>query len=154
MLQRSISPPFYLRLLFAGSLLLHAGCAIFATRPVQEMADTAAALRAAREVQADTLVPELYRRAAEEFLKAKNEYKFKNFNLAKEYAEKARKFAEEAEYQSIRQGVSRSESPFADPMQQGIQSDPPPERMKSPPPPYPYPTPEPSSVDPAPPAGG
>src|SRR4051794_8128144 len=64
-------------------------CSVLATRPTQEMSDAAAALRAAREVQADTLAPELYRQASEWFFKAKKEYKFKNFALAGTYVEKA-----------------------------------------------------------------
>lgn len=94
------------------------GCAIIATRPVQEMSDTAAALRAAREVQADSLAPELYRQAFEWFSRAKREYKFKNFSLAREYASKSRTLAERAEFEAIRGGGTRQEGgggpdPFA-----------------------------------------
>jgi uncharacterized membrane protein len=41
--------------LLASALALAAstGCSLFSTRPVQTMADTAASLRAAREVEAD-----------------------------------------------------------------------------------------------------
>lgn len=71
------------------------------------MSDTAAALRAAREAQADTLSPELYREANDWWLKARQEYKFKNFGLAEEFAEKARVSAEQAEYNAIKQGAAR-----------------------------------------------
>lgn len=114
-------------------------CSIFATRPVQEMSDTSAALRAAKEVQAETLSPELFRQANEWFFKAKREYKFKNFKLAQEYAEKARIFAEQAEFESIRNGGNRTElipDPLANPAlgpSQPIDSAP----QK----PYAYPTP-------------
>ena len=84
-------------------------CAIVQTRPVQEMSDTAASIRAAREVQADTLSPELFRQANEFFFKAKNEYKIKNFLAAKQFAQKARYYAEKAEFESIRGGGTRSE---------------------------------------------
>src|SRR4051812_24234163 len=57
------------------------GCSLLATRPLQEMSDTSAAIRAAKEVQADTLSPEFYRQSNEWFFKAKHEYKFKNFLL-------------------------------------------------------------------------
>src|SRR5690348_10262313 len=80
-------------ILFGAGLL---GCSIFARRPVQEMSETGAAIRAAKEVQADTLAPEFFRQANEWFFRAKHEYKFKNFHLAKEYADKARMFAEKA----------------------------------------------------------
>jgi hypothetical protein len=96
-------------------------CSIMKTRPVQKMSDTSAAIRAAREVQADTLAPELFRQANEWFIKARNEYKFKNFDLAEEYIDKARKYAEQAEFESIRAGASRTDAnapsdPMADPM--------------------------------------
>lgn len=75
------------------------------------MSDTAAALRAAREVQADTLAPELYRQASALFFKAKQEYKIKNFLQAKELALQAQKLAEEAEFEALRSGgLRQSES--------------------------------------------
>lgn len=73
------------------------------------MSDTGAALRAAKEVQADTLAPELYRQANEWFLKARREYKFKNFKDAKDNAAKARKFAEQAEFEAIKNGGNRTD---------------------------------------------
>lgn len=95
---------------FVGlSALFWVGCSIFATRPVQEMSYGLAAIKAAKEVQADTYAPELFRLANEWFFRAKNEYKFKNFKLAKEYADKARHFAEQAEFESVRGGAVRSE---------------------------------------------
>lgn len=94
------------------------------------MSDTAVAIRAAREVQADTLAPELFRQSNEWFSKAKNEYKFKNFKQAKEYSDKARFFAEQAEFEAIRNGGNRSDMAPPDP------GAPPP-----PPAPYDYPTP-------------
>lgn len=78
------------------------------------MADTSTAIRAAREVQADTLAPELFRIANEWFFRAKNQYKFKNFKLAKEYAEKARRYAEEAEFVAIQAGASRVDLSYSD----------------------------------------
>src|SRR5690348_3640000 len=81
-------------------LLFLFGCSIIATRPVQEMSDATAAIRAAKEVQADTLAPEYYRQSNEWFFRAKHEYKFKNFKLAKEYADKARYLAEQAEFEA------------------------------------------------------
>lgn len=86
-------------------------CAVAATRPVQEMSDTGAALKAAKEVSADTLAPELYRQANEWFAKARNEYKLKNFKQAKDYADRSRRFAEQAEFESIKNGGNRQEVP-------------------------------------------
>ncbi len=113
-----------------------ASCSLFKTRPVQDMSDTNAAIHAAKEVQADTLAPELYRQANEWFFRARKEYKFKNFALAEEYAQKARIFAEQAEFESIRNGGSRTENvpdplanapaaaPYAYPTPQGTPADP------------------------------
>ena len=103
---------------FASVLIFSAiqACAITATRPVQEMSDTSASIRAAREVQADTLAPELFRQSNEWFLRARNEYKIKNFDLAKQYADKSRRFAEQAEFESLRNGGNRKEVQVTDPM--------------------------------------
>lgn len=111
----------FIRFVF-GLLLSFAfsSCAIFATRPVQEMANTQVAIRAAKEVQADTLAPDLYRQSNEWFFKAKREYKLKNFSFAKDYAEKARRFAEEAEFQAIQNGGNRT-GVTAPPLEGGAQ---------------------------------
>ena len=84
------------------------GCAITAIRPVQEMSNTTAALRAAKEVQADILAPELYRQANEWYLNANREYRLKNFKEAGEYSTKARRLAEQAEFLAIRNGGARN----------------------------------------------
>ena len=130
-------------------LVMVTGCAIFASRPVQEMSDTGAAIRAAREVQADILAPELYRQSNEWFFKAKREYKFKNFDLARNYADKARFYAENAEFEAIRNGGNRTEAGTTDPMASGINGPPAP-TTNAPTPtstPYNYPTPQGTSAD-------
>src|SRR5271170_5746966 len=99
---------FLLKSLILILVLSSISCSVFATRPVQDMSDTEAALRAAKEVQADTLAPELYRQANEWFFKSKHEYKFKNFDLARTYSDKARLFAEDAEFEAIRNGGNRN----------------------------------------------
>lgn len=124
------------------------------------MADTAAAIRAAREVHADELSPDLYRRANEFFFKAKREYKFKNFKEAKLLAEQARKLAEQAEFDAAKSGATRSESDSADayndmpgePTSNGNQAADPSVRPPGAPKPetkepYVYPTPEPTPAD-------
>lgn len=126
-----------------------AGCAVFTGRPVQEMADTAAALRAAREVQADTLAPELFRQASEWYQTAKNEYKLKNFEAARDAANKSRRYAETAEFEAIKSSGVRSDvnipDPIADtnplPGQGDVPTAAPPAAA---PPPYPYPSPTPT----------
>ncbi len=126
------------------ALVAASACSVFATRPVQEMSDTASALRAAREVQADTLTPELFRQASEWFYKARKEYKFKNFKLAKDYAAKSRRLAEQAEFESIRIGGNRTEVASDPNAGLGLPPPPPPPPAapEVAPSPYPYPTPQ------------
>jgi hypothetical protein len=72
-------------------------------------------LRAALEVNADLLAPELYRLASETALSARREYRLKNFMEAKKYADLARGHAERAEFEAIRNGARREAVP-ADPL--------------------------------------
>jgi hypothetical protein len=106
----------------AIALLGVAGCSLFVTRPVQEMSDTNAAIKAAKEVQADVKSPELYRQANEWFLRAKAEYKLKNFDIALDDARKARHFAEEAEFEVIKNGGTRGDD--QQPIDQSAQAQP------------------------------
>jgi hypothetical protein len=85
------------------------GCAVTATRPVQEMYYADAALRAARDLHADTLVPELYRAASEAHSKAKREYRLKSFEKAKDFAVRAMRLAEKAEFEAYRLGGATPE---------------------------------------------
>jgi hypothetical protein len=71
------------------------------------MSDTQAAVKAAREVQADILAPELFRQANEWFSKARQEYRYKDFEKTLEYAELARTLAEKAELEAIKNGGTR-----------------------------------------------
>jgi hypothetical protein len=96
---------------FLGLCLLASACSVTASRPIQEMADTDAAVRAAREVNALSLAPELFRQANENHEKAKREYRVKNFQQAKALAQIARDFAERAEYEAIRAGGERASIP-------------------------------------------
>jgi hypothetical protein len=88
--------------------LASSGCSVVARRPIQEMADAAAALKAAREVQADTNSTDYFRLSEEMFFKARQEYRLKNFARAKKHADQARELAEKAEFLSIRGGAVRS----------------------------------------------
>jgi hypothetical protein len=115
---------------FLSSLALLSSCSLFKTRPVQEMSDTAAAMKAAKDAQADIIAPVLYREANEWWQQAKTEYKYKNFEEAEEYAIKARKLAEQAEFEVLKNPG---------------QHDAPPPEATTPPEPastsYPYPSP-------------
>jgi hypothetical protein len=127
------------------------GCAIFATRPVQEMSYTTAAIRAAREVQADTVSPDHYLKAIEFFDQAKREYRYKNFKKAYDLAHLARLHAERAEFDALKGGSIRAaNSVFDDPLTSNIPKPPPVIEASPSPTPYPYPTKpesEPMSMD-------
>ncbi len=82
------------------------------------MSNSVAALRAAKEVQADVLAPELFREARDNFFKGKREYRMKNFEKAREFIERARLLAERAEFESLKNGGNRNATPpdpFAEP---------------------------------------
>lgn len=77
-------------------------CGLTTTRPKLEMRMAQSAFMAAKEANAQTMAPGLYRKAEYYYLKAKSSYKRKYFNKAKQYAILSKKYAEKAEYISIR----------------------------------------------------
>lgn len=94
--------------LFSITLLfLSLSCSHFVGRPIQEFSDQNAAIRAAKETGAQTAAPELFRRAEEYALRATNEYRAKNFLVAREYAIKAKEYAEKAEWLALLKGQQR-----------------------------------------------
>jgi hypothetical protein len=125
---------------------LFSGCSIVETRPVQLMSDTATALRAAKQVQADSLAPELYRQSYEYFLLARNEYRFKNFELARRYASKSRRLAEQAEFEAVRNGAQRKplDDAIVDPLAGSDNLNLNNQAPEPTPAPYEYPTPQPT----------
>jgi len=123
-----------------------ASCSVVATRPDQELSDASAALKSAKEVQADTMAPGTYRKAIENFDKGRREYRFKNYIEAKSYLIKAKSYAEDAEFTALKSGTTRQETPV-DPLQGEFQ--PPPMPSPSPTPsdtPQPLPSPSPSAI--------
>jgi hypothetical protein len=107
--------------LFMLALLFNAGCSsakLFEDRPAQEIYNMEVALRAAKEVGADLLAPELFRVANERAQEARREYRLKNFFEAKEKCNQARSFAERAEFEALKNGGKREfvpEDPLAKP---------------------------------------
>lgn len=97
--------------LVVTSPLFLSSCSVTAVRPAQEMSNMEVAIRAAKEVNADVLAPELFRLASETGQIARHEYRFKNFQNAKKLADKARVYAEKAEFESIRNGGKREALP-------------------------------------------
>lgn len=77
-------------------------CGLTTTRPKLEMRMAQSAFVAAKEANAQTLAPGLYRKAEFYYLKAKSSYKRKYFNKAQQYAILSKKFSEKAEYISVR----------------------------------------------------
>ncbi len=86
-------------------------CSITAVRPAQEMSNMEVSLKAAKEVNADVLAPELFRSASEIGIRARRDYRFKNFESAKKLADQARSLAERAEFESLRNGAKRESIP-------------------------------------------
>ena len=87
------------------------GCSITAVSPAQEMSNMEVSLKAAKEVNADVLAPELYRSAQEIGSRARREYRYKNFEASKKYADQARSYAERAEFEALRNGAKREAVP-------------------------------------------
>lgn len=87
---------------FINFLVIIASCGLATTRPKLEMRMAQSAFIAAKDANAQTLAPGLYRKAEYYYLKAKSSYKRKYFNKAKQYAILSQKFSEKAEYISIR----------------------------------------------------
>ena len=80
------------------------------------MADASTAIRAAREVQAETKTlssTELFRKAIDWFEKAKVEFRLHNFSQAELFANRARVYAESAEFEAIRDGGQRRQASSA-----------------------------------------
>ncbi len=134
-------PLLCIALALAPSILIIGSCALVTPRPVQQMSLTSAAIRAAREMQADTLAPDLYRQANDWFNRAKIQYRLKNFQQAQDAADRARDLAERAEFEAARSGANRIEQGGPDPLGNGVPNNPAPATPEPQPTPYEYPTP-------------
>jgi hypothetical protein len=86
------------------------GCSLTATRPIQEMANAEIAIKAAKDLNADSLVPEIYRAAVDTYFKAKRDFRLKNFDASKKYALRAMRLAEQAEFEAYRMGGATPEA--------------------------------------------
>lgn len=100
------------------------GCSLAATRPIQEMSNAEVAIRAARDLNADSLVPDIFRAANDAFYKAKRDFRLKDFENSKKHALRATRLAEQAEFEAYRLGgatpeaasrLSAPEGSYADP---------------------------------------
>lgn len=102
------APVFFWILLIASTGGI--GCSLTATRPVQEMSNAEVAIRAAKDLNADSLVPDLYRSSVDTYFKAKRDYHLKDFENARRYALRATRLAEEAEFEAYRLGGATPEA--------------------------------------------
>lgn len=84
------------------TLVLVGACGLTTTRPKLEMSLAQEAFIAARDREAQTHAPSLYRKAEEYYLKAKSAYRRKYFNQAKQYAILSREYSERAEFAAER----------------------------------------------------
>lgn len=88
------------------NLLLASACGVLTTRPKQEMSYAQVAYLAAKEVQADSKAPVLFRKAEFYYLRAKSAYKRKYFNKALELANLSRSYSERAEYIAVQKQMA------------------------------------------------
>ncbi|MBI3544863.1 MAG: DUF4398 domain-containing protein [Deltaproteobacteria bacterium] len=84
-------------------------CSLTATRPNQEMSNAEIAIKAAKDLNADSLVPELFRAAQDNMFKAKRDYRLKNFSDSRDHALRATRLAEQAEFEAYRMGGATPE---------------------------------------------
>lgn len=112
-------------LILTGAIgLTPAACSIATTRPVQEMSYADSALRAARDLHADSLSAELFRAATEVYSNAKREYRLKNFDTARKYALKSMRLSERAEFDAYLKGGATPEVASKQVPSEGASADP------------------------------
>lgn len=119
-----VIPSFLAFVSILGLGLVQGGCSLTQTRPVQEMSNAEIAIHAAKELNADSLVPDTFRLASDHYFKAKKEYRLKNFEQAKQHALKATKLAEQAEFDAYRLGGATPEVNSALAAPEGASIDP------------------------------
>jgi hypothetical protein len=88
------------------------------------MSNAEAALKAAKDLSADSLTPEIYRSASDAYFKAKRDYHLKDFNNARKHALQATRLAEQAEFEAYRLGGATPEIANKAVTPEGSSSDP------------------------------
>ena len=84
-------------LLFFSALLV-GGCQ---TKPIEELTLADVAVRAAQKAKADSLAPDAFRKAENNFLRAKKDYVDGYYDSCRKHATEARLLAEKAEFQAL-----------------------------------------------------
>jgi hypothetical protein len=87
----------FMRVIFVCLFFL-AGCH---PRPTEDLVLAEVAIRAAQKVKADSLSPDLFRKAENHYLRAKKDYAEGYYESCKNNANTARLSAEQAEYKSL-----------------------------------------------------
>ena len=93
------------KILIFSFILFFGACSLTSSRPKEEMSLATAAFLAAREANAHISAPDLFRKAEFYLLKARETYRRKNFDKAKDYALLAKKFAENAEFVALKKAA-------------------------------------------------
>lgn len=70
-------------------------------RPTQDLVLAEVALKAAQKVKADTLAPDLYRKAENHYLRAKKDYAEGYYDSCRKNSSEARLLAEQSEYRAL-----------------------------------------------------
>ncbi len=95
------------------SLLLGVGLCLVAChpRPTEDLVLADVAVRSAQKVKADSLAPDLFRKAENHFLRAKKDYSEGYYDSCKKNANSARIFAEQAEFKSLQKQTQLRDKP-------------------------------------------
>jgi hypothetical protein len=92
-------------------------------RPTEDLVLADVALKAAQKVKADSLAPDLYRKAENNYLRAKKDYADGYYDSCRKYSNEARMLAEQAEYKSLQKQTQLRDKPADD---EGVAPPPPP----------------------------
>jgi hypothetical protein len=82
-------------------------------RPVEDMALADAALKAAQKAKADALAPDAFRKAENNYLRAKRDFVDGYYDSAKRFAGQARMMAEQAEFKAVQKQSALKNGPDA-----------------------------------------
>jgi hypothetical protein len=96
-----------------GLIFIAAGCA---SRPTEDLVLADVALKSAQKVKADALAPDLFRRAENNFLRAKKDFTDGYFDSCRKHSNDARMLAEQAEYYALLKQSQTKDKPPAEEM--------------------------------------
>jgi hypothetical protein len=100
-------------------------------RPIEDFVLADVALKAAQKVKADALAPDIYRKAENFFLRAKKDYADGYYDSCKNFSNKARIHAEQAEFIALKKQADLKDKAIDD---DAVEAPPPPPAPGQPPP--------------------